>query len=245
VKGLLLLLAFFALAFLPSQAGVSVSVHIGGGYGGFHGGYGGHGYSGGYRGCYSGCYYGGYPSYGYGVVYAPPAFYYGDDSGYYPPADASEPPPAPQTEPTAPSPETAPAPPTGSSTTTTTISGPIPAGTYDEFGYVHSPYTTSTFKVPNVTDGQIFHDPITGQIFQVHVNPAPKSTTPTGPIPSASTPTGKIDQFGYVHSPYSTFTFKVQDGNYAQTFHDPITGQPFTVTANGAPKKVASAQPVD
>jgi hypothetical protein len=141
-------------------------------------------------------------------------------------------------------------------------------GTIDPSGYIHSPYTNSAFKVENLTDGQVLHDPVTGQLFVAYVNktpatPVPASvnptpptqatpptpSTPTGPIPAPSPttalPMGKLDQFGYVHSPFSTFLFKVQNGNYAQVFRDPFTGQSFGVRAVPAAPSLASAPVID
>jgi hypothetical protein len=147
--------------------------------------------------------------------------------------------------------------------------GPLPMGTIDPSGYIHSPYTNSAFKVENLTDGQVLHDPVTGQLFVVYVAktpaapappsapptppalaPPPTPSTPTGPIP-APTPTatalpmGKLDPFGYVHSPFSTFLFKVQNGNYAQVFRDPFTGQSFGVRVVPAAPALASDKVID
>jgi hypothetical protein len=218
MKGLLCLFTFFVLAFVPSQAGVSVSVHTGGS-GGFSGG----GHSGGFHGSRGG-FYGGYPfySYPYDSFYAP--FDYDDDTSFYAPDYAFA--PAPPTNPTMP---TGAPPPSTPASPAPASSQPIPTGKLDKSGYIHSPFSTATFKVEKVINGQLFHDPITGQLFQIRLIPAPKGSAPSG-----SMPTGKLDEFGYVHSPYSTYMFKVKDGNYAQTFRDPYTNQPFNVTASEA-----------
>ena len=218
-----------------------MSVHVGGGYGGggYHGycgpSYGGRGcyYYGGNRGYYGGYYaypvYG-YASYGYGAYggYAS----YPDSSSYYG-ADYSSPSYAPAPQPTPPAPQPAPAPAAISPSTS------MAAGTVDATGNVHSPYSATTFKVDKFADGQIFHDPITGQAFVVHKSETAPAPAPAVP-PTTATPTGKLDEFGYVHSPFSTFTFKVQSGNYAQVFHDPFTGQAFTIARRDAAEPVAS-----
>jgi hypothetical protein len=140
-------------------------------------------------------------------------------------------------------------------------------GTIDPSGYIHSPYTASAFRVENLTDGQVMHDPVTGQLFVVYVNKTPATpvapsanptppaqatpptpSTPTGPIPAPTTmtlPLGKLDAFGYVHSPFSTFLFKVQNGNYAQVFRDPFTGQSFGVRVVPAAPALASDKVID
>jgi hypothetical protein len=55
---------------------------------------------------------------------------------------------------------------------------PVPApaplvavGTVDEKGLVHSPFSKSVLKIANVTNGQLVHDPVTGQVFYVQVGP--------------------------------------------------------------------------
>jgi len=151
---------------------------------------------------------------------------------------------------------------TASSTPPTTAApSSMATGKVDESGLIHSPYTSATFKVDKVAPGQIFYDPVTGQPFTVQIPapppasaPEPAAVTPpsvtppasqpaaapvsaplSAPTPSASLPVGKLDEFGYVHSPFSTFTFKVQNGNYAQVFRDPFTGQSFVVHPKDAP----------
>jgi hypothetical protein len=224
MRNLALLLALLVLAVLPAYAGVGFSGHAGGGFGGagFHGG---GGYRGGYHsfrggrgyGFYGGGFYGYSPYYGYdsyGIGYDSGSYYEGsaEPDSYTAPDVSTTQPPTQATNPAA------------------TPTGPLPAGKVDQFGFVHSPYSTSTFKSANVVNGQVFYDPTTGQPFIIHVTPpAPASAAPS----STLIPAGKLDEFGYVHSPFSTFTFKVQNGNYAQTFRDPFTGQAFTV--NGAP----------
>jgi len=257
VKRLFCLLALVALAALPVRAGGFASSH-GGGFGGGTHGYSGpshggsHGYSGacsggtyygGYRG-FSGGYYAAYPySYGYDsygyeadpVDYSAPAVYGStEDTPVYPYAPAA--PPAS----VGPAPDAAPN--TGS--TAATPSGPLVTGKVDDFGFIHSPYTSTTFKPDKIAPGQIFYDPITGQPFTVAKPEAPAiPTTPTAPTPTPTTllPAGKLDEFGYVHSPFSTFTFKVQNGNYAQVFRDPFTGQSFTVRPKEASRTAVPA----
>ena len=188
MKHLIYLLALIATASLPGQAGsvsvsgsVTVSAHTGGA--GTHGSYGSpHATSGGAQGCtsvsygpYSRCIYPySYPyvSYGYGPtyvaayqgVYAPPIYSSeGADGSVYVPA----PPP---------SATYAPAPPTAVAPQS---SGSVPMGYLDTNGYVHSPYTASIFKVPNVTNGQAVHDPATGQLFRVRIGGTKASTSTT------------------------------------------------------------------
>ena len=255
MKRLLCLLTLACVGALPVEAGVSVSVHIGGGYGGYHGysggSYGGHGYYGcattGYHGyCGYGSYgrYGGiyapYPYYGYSSYSYGPSYDYSDYSSptvYAPSSDGpvypyAPPAPLPVTSQTAP----AAAPTTPSAAQTTLATGKI-----DDFGFIHSPYSTATFKSDKIAPGQVFYDPITGQAFTV-TKPEPSATPATGAAPSTTAlPVGKLDEFGYVHSPFSTFTFKVQNGNYAQVFRDPFTGQSFAIRPkSSAPAAVPS-----
>lgn len=173
MKRLACLLTLFTLAFLPSQAGVSISVRVGGG-GGFHGFYGGSGghargyscYS--YRPCYSSYFY--YPAFysapiyydDYSSIYSPYAY---PNPYAYPPVPAVPPPAATDPEPTAKAPLGPPA-------AVAASMGSLPTGKLDDFGYVHSPYTTSTFKVPNLVDGQALYDPATRQVFRVRLNEA-------------------------------------------------------------------------
>lgn len=228
------LVAIALLAGLPAQAGVTVSVHAGGGFcaPGFRGG----GYCGGYHSFHGGrdCgFYGGGFGYGYAPYYGYASYPIGYNSGGYYDSPVYSAPDAPEaTQPSAPAANPA-----------ATPTGPLPAGKVDEFGFIHSPYSTTTFKAANVANGQVFYDPTTGQPFLVHVTPAASAPTAPSVVPSAtSMPTGKLDEFGYVHSPFSTFTFKVQNGNDAQTFRDPFTGQHFTVSATPATETVASAK---
>jgi len=238
MKKFIWLLAVLVLTTLPAGA-----FGHGGGGGSFHGGGGFHGggfYGGGYRGGYHSFYgrhgfafYGGYgfvPFYGYGYGSYPIGY---DSGDYY---GGSVDPSAYAT------PDTTPAqPPTQATNPAAAPSGPLPAGKIDEFGFVHSPYSTSTFKAANVANGQVFYDPTTGQPFIVHVTPPAPAPAPAAPS-TTSLPTGKLDEFGYVHSPFSTFTFKVQNGNYAQSFRDPFTGQSFTVSATPASATLASTK---
>ena len=237
MKRLVSLIALVALAVLPGRAGVTLSVHVGGfhGGGGYHGYagscYSGHGYSGGYNGYhgYYGASYATYPSYGYASYgYGPiddsyPV--YSSSSGYGANSDGPVYPYAPPVAPPATANPAAATPPIAAPTAVL-ATGPIATGKVDDFGFIHSPYSTATFKADKMAPGQVFYDPINGQPFTVQ-KPAPPSAP--APVPSASLPAGKLDEFGYVHSPFSTFTFKVQNGNFAQVFRDPFTGQSFAV----------------
>ncbi len=234
MKKLVWLCAWAALAALPCHAGVSFSAHVGACGAGFRGG----GYCGGYHsfsgGRGHGFYGGGFgyaPNYGYAPYYGYASYPIGfdSDSSYvgsvYPSANGPTPDAA---QPSTPAGNPAAAP-----------TGPLPAGKLDEFGFVHSPYSTSTFKPATVANGQVFYDPTSGQPFIVHATAPAPAPSPIAPS-ATSLPTGKLDEFGYVHSPFSTFTFKVQNGNYAQSFRDPFTGQSFTVSAPVA--SIASAK---
>ncbi len=172
---------------------------------------------------------------GYAPFYGYASYPLGYDSGYYGDSDYSTAyaaPDAPEAQPS-----------TQAQNPAATPTGPLPAGKIDEFGFVHSPFSTTTFKAANVANGQVFYDPTTGQPFMVHVTPpaAAPAPTPAAP-PTTALPTGKLDEFGYVHSPFSTFVFKVQNGNYAQTFRDPFTGQSFTASKSPASTTIASAK---
>jgi hypothetical protein len=255
MKSLLCMIAFLSLALSPSQAGGSLhgggsgGYHGGGGYSrgyssGYHGGnYHGGGYNGGYR-CYGyGNRYGygyGYAYYGYPFVAFSSPIYYDSGPSYYPGYDETDYSTAPAPPPGYdPSQQQQPATPQPSPATPTALVS-IPSGTLDDQGNIHSPFSNTTFKADKVSDGQLFHDPVTGQLFQVHVKAA--TPPPSAPAPSTAVPTGKLDEYGYVHSPYSTFTFQVQNGNYAQVFHDPFTGQPFTVKASEGSRALVSAR---
>ena len=212
-----------------------ICIHSGG-YGGYHGSSsGGHGsYYGGYRGY--GCRYPsyGYISYGaYGYGYSPSygdSFDYGYSGGSYPSDYA----------PTAP-PSTAPAPAPAATPAVSPALSSLPVGKVDDFGYVHSPFTTSTFKVDTYAEGQTFYDPLTGQPFTVHkAGAVPKPAAPA----TTALPPGKVDEFGYVHSPYSTFTARVKSDPNAQVYQDPNTGQLFTVIPKIASKSVADRRRV-
>ncbi len=253
-------LTLLALAIAPVQGGTSGLAHGGGSYGGYHGGAsytggyhsGGGGYHGYSAGCYSGYhgYYGGYRYPSYGIVsygsygsYGPAYASYGDpvdygySSGSYP-TDYTTQEPAPTALPPAPAP--------AAITSTNPASASLPLGKVDEAGYVHSPFTTSAFKVETYADGQTFYDPVTGQPFTVHKAgaapaPAPKPAAP----PTTAMPAGKVDNFGYVHSPYSTYFIKVRSDDSAQLYHDPNTGQFFTVIPHATSTHLASAQEID
>ena len=257
MKRLVLLLGLAIVAALPVKAGgFSGGGHVGGSFGssgGYHGysgsSYGGHCYYGGYTGYhryYYGGIYGAYPYYGYGS-------YFGGSYDYAPvydsyPVDDSSPavytttsttpvyPYAPPAPPPA-SPNPAPATPSSATPTGVLTAGPSATGKLDDFGFIHSPYSNATFKSDKIAPGQVFYDPITGQPFTV-AKPEPAPSAPA-PVPTTMLPAGKLDEFGYVHSPFSTFTFKVPNGNYAQVFRDPFTGQSFVVRPKESPPAVA------
>jgi hypothetical protein len=251
------LLVLVAVVASPVRAGGSASVHVGGSYGGgyhgYHGysggSYGGHGYYGrsmsGYRGFHG--YYGGYglyPSYGYSSYgYGPGYDYtdYGSPSDYGTGYDA---PVYPYASPAPTAPATAPTPAVAGPVMAPGAGGNLAMGKIDDFGFIHSPFSTATFKSDKMAPGQIFYDPITGQAFTVAKPEPPPATAPsTAPTTSTAPPAGKLDEFGYVHSPFSTFTFKVQNGNFAQVFRDPFTGQTFTVHPKQAAQTTVQATP--
>jgi len=47
---------------------------------------------------------------------------------------------------------------------------PVPVGTIDDKGLVHSPFSKSVLKTANVRSGQAVHDPETGQVFYVQMS---------------------------------------------------------------------------
>jgi predicted RNase H-like nuclease len=118
-------------------------------------------------------------------------------------------------------------------------------GKIDEAGYVHSPFTNSAFKPQTFVDGQTFYDPVTGQAFTIRKAGAAPATMPKPPASTSTMPAGKIDEFGYVHSPYSTFTIKARSDTSSQVYQDPNTGQIFTVIPRVTPPHVVSAQEID
>jgi len=166
MKRILLLIGMLALAGFPAHAGANVFVSFGGGGAHFHGGsFAASGIRCGYS---AGCYpfrsrgFVGYPGYGYGGY----GYYGGYDSSYYPESysDMSYAPvqPAP--------PEIAPSPaPPATATTPAPAAPPVQMlfGILDVNGFVHSPYSDATFKVPNVRNAQMVYDPVTGKPFLV------------------------------------------------------------------------------
>jgi hypothetical protein len=81
----------------------------------------------------------------------------------YVPAPSPATTPAPATSPTATPSSPSPAAPSVPTDTTT----PMPTVAPDANGDVHSPFSNSTLKVTGLTNGQIVHDPQTGQTFRV------------------------------------------------------------------------------
>lgn len=172
MKGILLIAGVLALAVSPVRAGVHVSVNIGGG--GYHCWGGNYSRNCGYSaGCYRpynwnrscGYNYGWGWGGGYAVAY--PYYYYPtsyyDNYTSYPPYQSN---PYPYYPPLPP--QTAnPAPPAPPAPVLSQPQEPLGSGVLDVNGFVHSPYSAAIFKVPDVHNGQLVYDPVTGKPFLV------------------------------------------------------------------------------